>query len=220
MATTVTCEPSLWPQNFADSRTFRYTFVVASALYIVEGTRGGPWCGVGREVYVDRAEELYQELIAPIEDRMIATVTRIVRDPDDAADAFQETLAIVWKKLSKISRHPNPHAYILRVCVSRSYEALRKRMRRREVPLKAPERISLVAVGEHLPANPEAAAVIRRAISLLPHKQAQAVLLRVMDGASYEAIGQILGCSKATARSHLSKGKARLRKVLSELGVT
>ena len=60
------------------------------------------------------ADDLYQRLIAPIERRMIDTVTRIVRDPDDSADVFQETLAAIWQKLSRIDRHPNPHAYIMR----------------------------------------------------------------------------------------------------------
>ena len=45
------------------------------------------------------------------------------------------------------------------------------------------------------------------------------MLLRVIDETPFDAIGRILGCSEATARSHLSKGKARLRGILSEMGV-
>ena len=57
---------------------------------------------------------LYKKLISPIEKRMIGIVARIMRDPEDAADVFQEVLALIWSKLERIDRHPNPHAYIIR----------------------------------------------------------------------------------------------------------
>ena len=86
------------------------------------------------------ASELYDGLIAPIEQRLKATALRIVRDPNDAADVIQETLAVVWKKLHRIDREANPHAYILRICVSRAYDLLRRRsrQRRRESAVAAP----------------------------------------------------------------------------------
>ena len=40
----------------------------------------------------------YERLIAPIENRMIRCVWRIVRDPDDAEDALQDALLTVWKR--------------------------------------------------------------------------------------------------------------------------
>ncbi len=77
------------------------------------------------------SEEMYQRLIEPIEDRMISIVTRIIGDHHDSLDVFQEILAVIWTKLKKIDRHPNPQAYILRICMSRSYDALRRKARRR-----------------------------------------------------------------------------------------
>jgi DNA-directed RNA polymerase specialized sigma24 family protein len=80
-----------------------------------------------------KSDELYERLISPIENRMIGIVARIMRDPEDAADVFQEVLALIWAKLARIDRHPNPHAYIIRICITRSYDALRKRARRRRL---------------------------------------------------------------------------------------
>ena len=62
-------------------------------------------------------------------------------------------------------------------------------------------------------------AAIRRSVASLPANQGKAVLLRVMSDEPYHSIGRILGCSETTARSHVSKGKARLRAVLTELGI-
>jgi DNA-directed RNA polymerase specialized sigma24 family protein len=43
---------------------------------------------------VERGTELYEKLIEPVQDRMIAVVTRIIRDHNDAMDVFQEILAV------------------------------------------------------------------------------------------------------------------------------
>lgn len=173
-----------------------------------------PW--YESEVDLDTAQNLYMELISPIERRMMNTVARIVRDRDDTADVFQEVLAVVWRKLEHIHRHPNPHAYIMRVCVTKSYDALRKRARRRkrEVSIEiSPEPRTVYSVDRH-----EIGAAIRSAISVLPPKQGKAILLRLVDGSSYELIGEVLGCSSTGARSHVSKGKARLRLLLTKAG--
>lgn len=166
---------------------------------------------------MNRAEEIYGRLIAPIEEKMMGIVARIVRDEDEAADVFQEVLATVWAKLATIDRHPNPHGYILRVALSRSYDALRERAARSARGERAlDEDMAGPALGG---AGPDGRfeAFVRGAISKLPAKQAQAVLLRAIEDAPYEGIGSVLGCSAATARSHFSKGAARLRKILVKM---
>ena len=171
-----------------------------------------------QEKTLDSAEKLYEELIRPIEGRMMRCVARIVGNQDEAADVFQEVLGVVWVKLRRIHRHENPHAYIMQVCLSRSYDALRRRSRRRqrEVPM-------LGEVAANVSSDPrrslelkENEVTVRRAIARLPRKQGLAVLLSVVEGEAYKDIATILGCSVPSARSHVSKGRARLR-VLLEL---
>jgi RNA polymerase sigma-70 factor (ECF subfamily) len=168
---------------------------------------------------VSEADELYDRLIAPIEQRMGSMALRIVRDRDDAADVIQETLAVVWKKLHRIDRDANPHAYILRICLSRAYDLLRRRARRRRRESHAVARASAASPAAADPAVAaaarEQAQSVRDAVALLPPKQAKAVLLRAAEGTSYAAIAGILGCSEPTARSHYSKGLARLRGILA-----
>lgn len=175
-----------------------------------------------RVVRMGKSDELYERLISPIQKRMIDIVARIVRDPEDAADVFQEVLALIWAKLERIDRHPNPHAYIIRICITRSYDALRKRARRRRREIRLeniqakmwPARsLGYIKEGDRVTA-------IREAIAMLPPNQGQAVLLRLMEDSPYHTIAGILGCSEATARSHFSKGKARLVKLLGELGIS
>ena len=167
-------------------------------------------------------DELYERLISPIENRMIRIVARILRDPEDAADVFQEVLALIWAKLERIDRHPNPHAYIIRICITRSYDALRKRARRRRLEIHL-ENIK-TKIWPHSSRGyikeAERATAIREAIGMLPKNQGHAVLLRIVDDSPYDSIADVLGCSEATARSHFSKGKARLVKLLGEHGIS
>jgi RNA polymerase sigma-70 factor (ECF subfamily) len=166
---------------------------------------------------------MYERLISPIEKRMIGIVARIVRDPEDAADVFQDVLALIWAKLERIDRHPNPHAYIIRICITRSYDALRKRARRRrrEIRLESIQAKMWPARSlGYIKEEGDRVTAIREAIAMLPPNQGQAVLLRIMEDSPYDTIAGILGCSEATARSHFSKGKARLLKLLGELGIS
>jgi RNA polymerase sigma factor (sigma-70 family) len=168
---------------------------------------------------VGAAQEIYTELIAPVEQRMMHTVARIAHDPDDAAEAFQNAATFIWKNLKKIHHHPNPHAYILSVCASAAYDILRQKKRW--------ERQTSLTDSSKLPASsssgPECASmaaererILLKAIATLPRNQAQAVLLRVMEDESFENIAEALNCGTATARSHVSKGKARLRDILTQ----
>ena len=166
---------------------------------------------------MEPSEEMYKRLIEPIEDRMISIVTRIIGDHHDSLDVFQEILAVIWIKLKKIDRHPNPQAYILRICMSRSYDALRRKARRRREVRLEKHIADLRQQSGHK--EPEVSFAIREAISLLPPKQGKAVLLRLIEGEDFATMGSILGCSPVTARSHFSKGRTQLRTILLHWGI-
>ncbi len=154
---------------------------------------------------------------------MKSVVAGIVTDPDDAADAFQNALVYIWKHLRKIHRHPNPHGYIIKVCISSAYDVLRQSTRRRERESAAsvePETAGQSdGTSDGDQQDQQIVPLIREGISLLPRKQAQAVLLRLLEDQQFDVIGRVLGCSEVTARSHVSKGLARLREHLADLGL-
>ena len=66
----------------------------------------------------------------------------------------------------------------------------------------------------------EVLGLVQKAIASLPVQQAQAVLLRLFNEESFVRIGAALQCTEATARSHYSKGLAKLRLVLQEMNVS
>ncbi len=162
----------------------------------------------------------YERLIRPIEDRMIRSVWRIVRDPDDADDAIQEALEKIWRNLRKIRGHPNPHALILRICINAAYDVLRRkaRLRRAEEVRAIPANLadSSPSVLKRLTVREDQAQVLD-AIGRLPRNQATAVVMRLMERLPYSDIAQALGCGEATARTHVARARARLCKLFPHL---
>lgn len=191
-------------------------------------TAAGKHCALDRESHLMDSEAnlktkeilSYEELIAPIESQMMRSIWRIVRHPEAAEDTMQNALTIIWKKLDRICKHPNPQAFILKICINAAYDTLRKSRRIRkheeyaemqELPAGSPndglERLE----------NRNVVAEILDAIIRLPKKQALAVLMRIVQDQPYDSIAKVLDCSEVTARIHVSKGRARLGRWLSHL---
>ena len=108
-------------------------------------------------------------------------------------------------------------ALILRICIHAAIDAVRRgRKRRGEVELLE----NLPAPGRDVAARVEARerrAQVLSAIGRLPAKQAAAVLMRVLEGRPYRAVAEALECAEVTARIHVMRGRARLRRLLSHL---
>ncbi len=163
---------------------------------------------------------IYEQLIAPLESRMMRTIWRIVRHPEIAEDTLQNALTIVWRKLKHIRRHPNPQALILKICMNSAYDSLRKQKRFRKQESssllhKFPDLSETIVPYDLERKNIEGE--ILKAISRLPRKQARAVLMRVVQDQPYDVIAQMLECGEITARIQVSRGRAKLSKWLSHL---
>jgi RNA polymerase sigma factor (sigma-70 family) len=169
---------------------------------------------------VEDSEGIYEELIAPLESRMLRSIWRVVRSSDLAEDTLQDALAIIWKKRGMVRRHPNPQALILKICLNAAYDTLRKR--------KHSLHHEEISVLTNVPGPPDQEAVhalaakemekeVLQAIGRLPRKQALALLMRILQEESFDVIARTLGCSEVTARIHVSNGRARLQRWLAHL---
>jgi RNA polymerase sigma factor (sigma-70 family) len=160
----------------------------------------------------------YERLVRPLEDRMIQSVWRILRNADDADDALQSALATLWKQWDRVRRHEKPEALILRVCIDAAYDYLRGRMRRQRLSLIHAKINSHTTIGPSLQMeSEESEREIMQAIADLPGNQRTSTYLRLIEGHSYEAIALSLGCGEATVRKHVARGRQKLQETLSHL---
>jgi RNA polymerase sigma factor (sigma-70 family) len=162
--------------------------------------------------------QAYEEIVGPIEDRMIRSIWRITRHAQDAEDAMQNALVTIWKQWSRIRRHPSPQALVLRICIDAALDVARHRVRnsrRAETSAAADQ----TADGSSPPlegmADEERRREMLAAIGRLPSRQAEAVMLRAFEKLSYNEIAAAMGCTEATARKHFERGCGQLRLALA-----
>lgn len=159
----------------------------------------------------------YETWIQPHQTLMIRSIWRVVRNQPDAEDALQDALITLWNKRERVKQHPNPKAFILRVCHNSSIDILRKQMRnlKRQGEIETEPSDNQTARDEVM--NRQTVAQIQYAISQLPRHQATAIMMRVMNEEEYRTIADALDCSEATARVHVMRGKTALQNQLNGL---
>ena len=169
---------------------------------------------------LSRVEQAYENLVAPLETQIKRSIWRIVRDHTAAQDVLQDAMLIIWKKLERIRKHPNPKAFILKICTNAAIDYLRKHRPffsfeglEKSGRLPASDIPSALQILE----SKKIEAEILNAISHLPRKIATAMFMRIVQDQAYAAIADALGCREVTVRSQVSKGRVRLMRRLAHL---
>ncbi len=154
---------------------------------------------------------VFDELRAKHLRLLTGVLWKLTGDRELFADAMQYTLLGMWRHLEKLGREDSP-GYLYRIALSANAKAWRHRVGRngQAPPGSADSRTESVP----LPDRTELHRAVRRAIACLPDKQGRAVVMRYLEQKDYETIGISLGCSEATARSHVSKALAALKSQL------
>jgi RNA polymerase sigma-70 factor (ECF subfamily) len=170
-----------------------------------------------------RDDMFYDEIIRPMQESMIACIWRVTQSHEDAQDALQEALWTIWRKRRKVAKHPKPKALILKICRAKAIDSLRKSIRRAEHELpcvsstETPCDPRVSASPDEELHSKDVVARVRRVVSLLPRKRAQAVFMRLVEEQPYADIALSLGCSEATVRSHVRRGRTHLQKALRHI---
>jgi RNA polymerase sigma-70 factor (sigma-E family) len=137
------------------------------------------------------------------------------QDRHRAEDLVQEALAKAQRRWSKLDR---PGAY-LRKAVLHEYLSWRRRRSSQEAVLAEFPDIAMAGRDGGDPAGPVTDQdEFRRLLAGLPRQQRAVIILRYYEDLPDAEIGELLGCSAVTVRSHAAKGLARLRATLSPTG--
>jgi len=161
-------------------------------------------------------DEIYEKLIRPMESKLIRATWRVLGDEQEVGDSLQDALTHIWKHHWRLASHPNPSAWMMRIALNAAYDRLRLRKAGRaellstEIESHAPSASSIAELQEMKTA-------LLTEIGRLSPKQAQALLLRSVEDLPFKDIGEAMGCSEATARVHVQRGRERLRDRLKNL---
>jgi len=149
---------------------------------------------------------------------------RVLDDPAGAEDVVQETYVRAWQGLAKVRDPLAAYGWLCRIARNVATDHLRSRVRKKAASLDLPlgeGKSPLVDLLAHPDAGPEGqvgdaevARAVREAIASLKDKHRLVLMLREIDGMSYEDLAVVLGCSIGTVESRLHRArKALTRKV-------
>lgn len=154
--------------------------------------------------------EAFEEIAASVVRRLYGTATLIIRDPDAASDAVQETLISVWQDLPAL-RDPNAFdGWLNRILVRSCYRAIRGR-RRSRIEVDIIEVDAPVSSDEH---RVDALDRIERAFRRLSTEHRTVLVLHHRLGLQLDEVAQTLGIPLGTAKSRLNRAAAAMRAAL------
>ena len=162
----------------------------------------------------------FEQLMGKHEARMYAVALRMCGNREDAQDSLQDAMLRIYKALGSFKGQSSFATWAYRITMNTCLDNLRRKKVRQAQSLDALLDIGWSPADED--ASPEKHAdnaemrrALSRAIQLLPEDMRSAVVLRDVQGYSYEEIAEILEANVGTVKSRISRGREKLRNVLS-----
>lgn len=202
-----------------------------------QGEAGGRSLAVGNATKTDRelialcrsgAPRAYERLVEAHYGYLLAHCMRITGDPAEAEDAVQEVLLRMVRSINRLDPQPSLRPWLRRVatnvCIDQAGRAERGgRVLSGDADLvgiadnAALTNVDSDPVGQQVVERAQLAAV-SAAMEGLGRTQRSVLLLRVVEGMSYDAISSALGLPIGTIKSHLSRARSQLRQALPDPG--
>jgi RNA polymerase sigma-70 factor (ECF subfamily) len=165
-------------------------------------------------------------LVLKYQHKIVNLVMRYVRDPELALDITQEAFIKAYRALPRFRGDSAFYTWMYRIAVNTAKNHLAAQRRRPmsvELDMQDPEQYDLHAklketdTPEAITLSNEMQETIERAISALPEDLRTAIILRELEGMSYEEIAQTMECPVGTVRSRIFRARDAINKKVGSL---
>lgn len=164
-------------------------------------------------------DEVYRQFLPQVYNLCL----RLCHSAEDAEDLAQETFIRIYRHLGSFDGRASLKTWIYRVTVNQCSSRLSRR-KLPTLPLRStedPEEEGVLLVDpernpESLSLARDAAERVEAALRLLQPNFRTAVILRDIDGLSYEEIAEVLEIQIGTVRSRIARGRDGLRQLLEK----
>ena len=170
-------------------------------------------------------ESACAELVADHQRMVLQLAMNLLGDRDEALDLSQEVFLRVFRTIYRFRGQSSLRTWIYRIAVNQArnrHRFWRRRHRADQVSLDQHIAMhgELLSSGQSTPdrmfAQKELAERLQRALDHLPFDQRTAIVLREIDGLSYEEIAFSLGLAVGTVKSRLTRARQALRAELHD----
>ena len=177
------------------------------------------------------SEQAFALLIAQYSHPIYSMIARSLRDPADAADVTQDVFIKIFRNISGFKGDASLRTWIYRIALREASNQRRwwGRHKRQEVTIETefgnsydgePMCLKDTLVDRHespfdLAAQGELRTRIEEELRHIPEPFHAVVVLRDIEGFSYEEVAEILGVNLGTVKSRLMRGRAHLKERLA-----
>ncbi len=165
-------------------------------------------------------------LVLKYQHKIVNLVMRYVRDPDLALDIAQEAFIKAYRALPRFRGDSAFYTWLYRIAVNTAKNHLAAQRRRPmdvELDLQDSEQYDLHAklketdTPEGVAMTDELQETVERAIGALPEDLRTAIILRELEGMSYEEIAETMDCPVGTVRSRIFRARDAIGKKVGSL---
>lgn len=165
-------------------------------------------------------------LVLKYQHKIVNLVMRYVRDPELAMDIAQEAFIKAYRALPRFRGDSAFYTWMYRIAVNTAKNHLAAQRRRPmdiELDLQDPEQYDLHAklketdTPEGVTLSNELRETVEKAIAALPEDLRTAIVLRELEGMSYEEIAQTMDCPVGTVRSRIFRARDAIGKKVGSL---
>lgn len=159
--------------------------------------------------------DVFNTVFMPMAPMLYRIAVNILGNGDDAQDAVQELYCKVLKEWRKVKDSRNPEGYCVRMLQNICRDMLQSGKRMPVVrDVKNACGDASIDSPESEAVRREDAAILRRAIGLLPEKYRRIVILRDIEQKEFDEIGRMTGMTPVNIRVALSRGRRMLKEMI------
>ncbi len=176
-----------------------------------------------------REPAAFEELVKRHQRTVFALIYQLAPDWNDTSDLAQEVFIRVYRNINNLRNPGSFRSWLTQIVTNLFYDELRKRPRRlptvsMDEPLSEGSEDTAEAATRDIPDNhplpdekalsTEMSDVIRRAMLRLPEQFRTAIVLREVEGLSYEEIGMLTKTEMGTVKSRIARARTKLQELL------
>jgi RNA polymerase sigma-70 factor (ECF subfamily) len=166
-------------------------------------------------------------LVLKYQHKVVKLVTRYLRDPADAEDVAQEAFIKAYRAIPQFRGDSAFYTWLYRIAINTAKNAIVSRdrspvdfnldLQNVEESSSMQLRLADAETPESLLQTEEIRTTVNQAIEALPEDLRTAIVLRELEGLSYEDIALAMDCPVGTVRSRIFRAREAIDKRLSEV---
>lgn len=162
--------------------------------------------------FIEGDESTFSVLVTRHKEKVRNIIFITISKPDLVDDIAQEVFLTVYKNLSKFRFESQFTTWLYRITVNKCKDYLRKiKIRNIFTPIKDSEaELSYTTA----PENMDVKEIVQKAISKLPDKLRIPLLLKDIEGLSYQEIAESVQCEIGTVKSRIFRAREGLKNIL------